>query len=619
MLVVGIYASQVGNANALLFGTDYEGNVCGSKSGTRDLSSKPNLFNFELFDPITLTAYTTYAVCVTDCPGSLADFSLTYAPPIGPDPTTAICLYSQTQPQTIAEVNAAVTAGNCTQLTFPSQSFLYRCIPLPSSLDSVLQINGTVGNVTVTAPVNGTSFISTVIEELNQRGVSLEIFRDLYNGWPYILASAGVSVGLSFAWLLIMHIFAFLLVWLSILLVLVSLLGGTAYLWYQYYLIKSGEAVLGGELIIFEKYGLNAYVYNQTTFLVFAIIVSVFFVIMFLLMVTLRTRINLAIALIKVACRALRKMPSVFLMPYIKAILLLIATAWCIYTSLLLSTAGNVTTFSINGIPQATFTSNNLITYLTIYVVFGYYWAWNFIVAMLDTVVAGSVASWYWVRDKKKLPFFIVLPSFYRVIRYHLGSLALGSFLIALVEWIRYLLRRLEKTMNKSKNPVVVLLFKCVQCCFLCAERLLKFLTHYAYIEIAVYGYSFCKAARFAIQLITRNIIRVAVVDKVSDFVLFCSRIIITVVSTVIGNYWLLNNIPSPTFWAMPLLVMAVLAYGISYTFITVISMSITTIFLCFCEDSERNDGTAEKPYYMVKGLRKFMDRHAKDQSDLAK
>jgi len=118
-----------------------------------------------------------------------------------------------------------------------------------------------------------------------------------------------------------------------------------------------------------------------------------------------------------------------------------------------------------------------------------------------------------------------------------------------------------------------------------------------------VYGYSFCAAARSAFELITRNVVRVVVVDKISDFILFSSRLIITIVATVVGNYWLLkygsphfffffffclnaiinSNINSPTYWAMPLLVMFVLAYAISYLFVVVISMAITTMFICFC------------------------------------
>ncbi len=39
--------------------------------------------------------------------------------------------------------------------------------------------------------------------------------------------------------------------------------------------------------------------------------------------------------------------------------------------------------------------------------------------------------------------------------------------------------------------------------------------------------------------------------------------------------------------------------------------MSIDTIFLCFCEDSERNDGIT-KPYYMSKGLTEFVANSSK-------
>jgi len=65
----------------------------------------------------------------------------------------------------------------------------------------------------------------------------MEIFRDLYNSWPYILASAAVAVVLSFVWLFVIQLFAGLVVWLSIILVLFALAGLTVYLWWQYYLV----------------------------------------------------------------------------------------------------------------------------------------------------------------------------------------------------------------------------------------------------------------------------------------------------------------------------------------------------------------------------------------------
>lgn len=46
--------------------------------------------------------------------------------------------------------------------------------------------------------------------------------------------------------------------------------------------------------------------------------------------------------------------------------------------------------------------------------------------------------------------------------------------------------------------------------------------------------------------------------------------------------------------------------------------MAIDTIFLCFCEDSERNDGIT-RPYYMSKGLMEFVENSSKALAALKK
>ena len=45
--------------------------------------------------------------------------------------------------------------------------------------------------------------------------------------------------------------------------------------------------------------------------------------------------------------------------------------------------------------------AHSLANYLEIYVVFGFFWAWNLTIAIGRTVMAGGVASWYWSKDKK--------------------------------------------------------------------------------------------------------------------------------------------------------------------------------------------------------------------------
>ena len=56
---------------------------------------------------------------------------------------------------------------------------------------------------------------------------------------------------------------------------------------------------------------------------------------------------------------------------------------------------------------------------------------------------------------------------------------------------------------------------------------LLQFLNKNAYIEIAVYGKNFCASAKNAFFLLMRNILRVAVLDKVTDFLLFIGKFLV--------------------------------------------------------------------------------------------
>ena len=52
-------------------------------------------------------------------------------------------------------------------------------------------------------------------------------------------------------------------------------------------------------------------------------------------------------------------------------------------------------------------------------------------------------------------------------------------------------------------------------------------------------------------------------------------------------------------YWYAPLLMNAFISLLITYVFLNTFGMSVDTLFLCFNEDVEQNDGTDENPYYM--------------------
>ena len=125
-----------------------------------------------------------------------------------------------------------------------------------------------------------------------------------------------------------------------------------------------------------------------------------------------------------------------------------------------------------------------------------------------------------------------MVSAFWRLVRYHLGTAAFGSFIIALIQLVRIILAYIEHLVKKyevrikSKNystelnlqkkgfgtagKVALVILKavlaCLQCILACFERFMKFINVNAYIETAIYGYNFCRAAMKAFKLLVRNV-----------------------------------------------------------------------------------------------------------------
>ncbi len=91
----------------------------------------------------------------------------------------------------------------------------------------------------------------------------------------------------------------------------------------------------------------------------------------------------------------------------------------------------------------------------------------------------------------------------------------------------------------------------------------------------AIYGYSFCTAARKAFALLTANVLRVAAINSVGTFVLFLGKVTVVAATVLIGVQIIDLTDPQEGGrrleyeWA-PVLVAALFAYAIADCFISV-------------------------------------------------
>nr|CAD7194963.1 unnamed protein product [Timema douglasi] len=128
-----------------------------------------------------------------------------------------------------------------------------------------------------------------------------------------------------------------------------------------------------------------------------------------------------------------------------------------------------------------------------------------------------------------------ILKSFKNLVRYHLGTVAMGSLLIALVQMVRVVLTFVQNRLKGYDNSVTRCLFKCCQCCLYLLEKFLKFFTRNAYIQTAIHGSSFCRSGKQAFSLLSANALRVAAINSVGDFVLFLGKAMVVISTVLIG------------------------------------------------------------------------------------
>lgn len=139
-----------------------------------------------------------------------------------------------------------------------------------------------------------------------------------------------------------------------------------------------------------------------------------------------------------------------------------------------------------------------------------------FISAFGEMVLAATFATWYWTFHKSDVPFFTLTVGLGRTVRYHLGTLAFGSLIIAICRMIRVGLEYLDHKLKKYDNAFVRAILCCMKCFFWCLEKFLKFINKNAYIMCAIHGKNFCGSAKDAFNLLMRNLLRVFALDKVN-------------------------------------------------------------------------------------------------------
>jgi hypothetical protein len=204
------------------------------------------------------------------------------------------------------------------------------------------------------------------------------------------------------------------------------------------------------------------------------------------------------------------------------------------------------------------------------------------------------VGVWFFAPHGTKRKQNSVTTGLRNVFRYHTGSLALGSFIIALVQFIRYCLKYLEKQAEVQKNKVMVIVLKVLGYLIWCFEKCLKFITKNAYIQIALVGKNFCTSAKKAFNLILRNILRFGIFTMLGGVVNILG-ITLIVCSTLFIGYYILMAMHSDITPVVPMILFLMMSYVVAKLFMMVFHLAADSMMQCFILTEEMGLQEAEE------------------------
>jgi len=284
----------------------------------------------------------------------------------------------------------------------------------------------------------------------------------------------------AFAWLVYMRYTAKVVIYVMIGLMFSTLLTLTAITFALSCFIENPQVYdcAAARLDTFSYSGVS--LENLTVFRAAFFICLLFFIIFTASMVYLRRAIETCIAIVREASVVVGEMPTVFALPACACVLAVGVFLYFIYIGAYIATSYETTWayFDANDPTSLTdaFASDgqNTLYFMALYHLFGTLWALSFILGFVTLSLSGGVASWFFYRETAELyPRYPMLSSATTTVRFHLGTIAFGSLLVALCQLIRVVLEYMDRQTKglQESNVFARFVLKCVKCFMWCLEK----------------------------------------------------------------------------------------------------------------------------------------------------
>jgi choline transporter-like protein 2/4/5 len=425
--------------------------------------------------------------------------------------------------------------------------------------------------------LNVTDEFSNIIGEFGLDDVQ-QYYEDIMDAKMAYLYCVGTCLVVAVVYNILLRFFAKILIWVSILGTGCGLLALSLFLrsyHEKYYYEGSGYSDNMGNIIQLSTY----FLYGATG-LFFCCVLCMF------------RNIQISVAVLKTAAVIIIRNIRVLIVPFVSFVFIIGYIGGWIYGFGYLISCANINlpvtensqlkTINLNG-------KDELKWQIAVWV-FGLFWVVELLSAIFKYWIIVGVCTWYFTSSHDTRGNFTLMKGFWWSLRYNFGSLALGSFVLAIIWSLRVIFEYLDKKLKNAmgNNAAAACVSNMIRCCLDCCHRFIKFLNDNAYIQVALTGCNFCSSAMQAFALALKHSGSFMVTNGIGALIGFLGKMTISIANVFLGYVMITNiseisdSLDSPI---GPLVIIFVISYLMASIFMSVYATTSLTILQCLYAD----------------------------------
>ena len=408
---------------------------------------------------------------------------------------------------------------------------------------------------------------------------------DIYNSWKVLAVCSATAIVLGYIYLLLIRCLGALIIWFSIILLQICLIGGGVYCYMQ-----AGTYEEESDYRDWLKYA--AYGIWGVAALYLICICCCW------------NAIRIGTSVYQATAQYVSQNLRIFLLPLFAYIFAGIWLAgWLVSSIFVFSIGEPQPREGYEFLTEIKWEDNT--RYIFTYQVFMLFWVNAWIMGICQFIIAASTCIWYFSINTDAKGQGTVGTGMKWALRYHMGSVAFGAALIAICQIIRVIFEYYRKKIQAASKDN-----KCVKCllcytsyCLWILEKCIKFITKNAYIQVALTNKNFCASAWNAFALIVKNVARFGWLSTIG-FVLNWFGVCSISAANSFGAYVVITRVEmfkeTITQPLAPTIFVALMTFFIVKSFLSIFSFSMDAMLQSYLFDEALGFGGA-RPDAMAK------------------